>query len=407
MLSAKGPSCLQQEVSLFSFTTFVFEQNRALFMRRYLLLVMLLGGCTTIHKTSIKDTTSSAINSLTLLHKYVVPHNMSFNGTTVGGLSGIDYDSARKVYYMICDDRSERQPARFYTAQIPARNYDSDSVRFTGVTYLRMPDGNVYPQTKTIAPDPEAMRYNQHTGHLIWSSEGERIISAQGNIINDPGVYETDSSGRFINSFPLPEQFHMVATEKGPRRNGVFEGLGFTPDGRYLFVSLEEPRYEDGPRADVKDTTAYIRIIRYDLHTRKPTAQYAYKLEPVAHPSVPDTAFHVNGVSDILVLSQTQLLVMERSFSTGVKNNTIRVFKVNLQKATDINTIRSLQETKSFIPAQKELLLNFDELDMFVDNVEGMTFGPVLANGHRSLIFVVDNNFDKREETQFYIFEVK
>jgi hypothetical protein len=375
-------------------------------MKKYMLLIMLLGACTTLQKTSINNTTP-AIHSLTLLHKYIIPYNMPFNGTTVGGLSGIDYDSSRKVYYLICDDRSERQSARFYTVQIPENNYDGDSIRFTHVTYLRMPDGNVYPSAKALAPDPEAMRYNTHTRHLVWSSEGERIISGQGNIINDPGIYDTDSSGQFLGSYPLPEQFHMRATENGPRRNGVFEGLGFTPDGRYMFVSLEEPRYEDGPRADLKDTTAYIRIIKYDLRTRQPIAQYAYKLAPVAHPSVPDSAFRVNGISDILVLSETQLLVMERSFSTGVKNNTVRVFKVDLQHATDINNVTSLRETTHFIPAQKTLLLNFDELDTFVDNVEGMTFGPVLPNRHRSLIFVVDNNFDKKEETQFYIFEVK
>lgn len=376
-------------------------------MRRYMLLAILLGGCSTMHKTSVKDTTTPAVNSLTLLHKYIVPHNMPFKGTTVGGLSGIDYDSARKVYYLICDDRSERQPARFYTAQVPTDNFDRDSIRFTDVTYLRMRDGNVYPSTKSIVPDPEAMRYNPYTGHLIWSSEGERIVSGQGNIINDPGVFETDSSGHFIGSYPLPKQFHMQATENGPRRNGVFEGLGFTPGGRHMYVSLEEPRYEDGPRAGLKDTTAYVRIIKYEMPGGKPTAQYAYKLEPVAHPPIPDTAFRVNGISDILVLSETQLLVMERSFSTGVKNNSILVFKVNLQNATNISTVNSLQKEKQFTPVQKALLFNFDELDTFVDNVEGMTFGPNLSNGHRSLIFVVDNNFEKKEETQFYIFEVK
>ncbi|PWV53995.1 esterase-like activity of phytase family protein [Chitinophaga sp. S165] len=376
-------------------------------MRRYMLLGILLSGCATMHNTNVKDTTTPVINSLTLLHKYIVPHNMPFNGTTVGGLSGIDYDSARKVYYMICDDRSERQAARFYTAQVPVGNFDNDSIRFTGVTYLRMPDGNVYPATKSIVPDPEAMRYNAHTGHLVWSSEGERIISAQGNIINDPGVFETDSSGRYIGSYPLPEQFRMQATENGPRRNGVFEGLGFTPDGQHMFVSLEEPRYEDGPRAGLKDTTAYVRIIKYAMRSGKPAAQYAYKLEPVAHPSIPESAFHVNGISDILVLSETELLVMERSFSTGVENNSIRVFKVNLQNATNISTIHSLQGTKQFTPVQKTLFFNFDGLDTFVDNVEGMTFGPDLPNGHKTLIFVVDNNFDKREETQFYIFEVR
>ncbi|MCF6401774.1 esterase-like activity of phytase family protein [Chitinophaga filiformis] len=376
-------------------------------MRKYMLLVMLLSACATSHKTSVRDTTTPTIHSLTLLHKYIVPYNMPFKGTTVGGLSGIDYDSTRKVYYLICDDRSEKQAARYYTVQIPANNYDRDSIHFIGTTYLRMPDGNVYPPAKALAPDPEAMRYNPHTGHLVWSSEGERIISEKGNIVNDPGVYDIDSSGRFLGSYPLPEQFHMRATENGPRRNGVFEGIGITPDGRCMFVSLEEPRYEDGPRADLRDTTAYTRIIKYDLHTRQPIAQYAYKLEAVAHPAVPDSAFRVNGISDILALSETQLLVMERSFSTGVKSNTIRVFIADLQHATDIKTVNSLRETTHFTPGKKKLLLNFDELDTFVDNVEGMTFGPILANGHRSLIFVVDNNFDKREETQFYIFEVK
>jgi len=375
-------------------------------MRQYLLLALLMAGCTSIRKTALSDNETAEINSLKLLHKYVVPHNRPFQGTTIGGLSGIDYDTARQVYYMICDDRSERQAARFYTAQIPVPGKNNDSIQFTNVTYLHMPGGNLYPADKTLAPDPEALRYNPHSGHMIWSSEGEKIISGKGNIINNPGVYEIDSSGHFIDSFPIPSQFYMQATDHGPRRNGVFEGLGFTPDGHSMFVSLEEPRYEDGPRADLKDTTAYVRLIRYDMKTRKPVAQYAYKLDPVAHPSIPTAAFRVNGISDILVLSSTQLLVLERSFSSGVKNNTIKVYKVDLAGVSDVADVYSLQTTKNFTPAHKTLLINFDDLHTYVDNVEGMTFGPVLPDGHRSLVFVVDNNFDANEETQFYIFRV-
>jgi hypothetical protein len=308
---------------------------------------------------------------------------------------------------MICDDRSEKQPARFYTVQVPVPGQDGDSIDFKAVTYLHMRDGNVYPADKHFAPDPEAMRLNPHTRRLVWSSEGEKIISPKGNIVNDPGIYETDSSGHLIDSFPIPEQFHMRASDNGPRRNGVFEGLGFTPDGRSMFVSLEEPRYEDGPRAGLTDTTAYIRLIKYDLKSRKPVAQYAYKLEPVAHMPVPENAFRVNGISDILVLSAEKLLVMERSFSTGVKNNTIKVFTVELQHATNVNNIVSLQQTKDFTLVKKTLLLDFESLHTYVDNVEGMTFGPVLPNGHRSMIFAADNNFESKEETQFYIFEVE
>lgn len=375
--------------------------------RRYLLLALFLGSCATAHKTSVQDTTTLSVNSLTLLHKYVVPHHMPYKGTTVGGLSGIDYDSARKVYYLICDDRSERQPVRFYTVQIPERNYDKDSIRFTDVTYLKTADGNVYPSTITLAPDPEAMRYNPYSDRLVWTSEGERIIVPQGKVLTDPGIYETDRNGVSISSYPLPEQFHMHDTEKGPRRNGVFEGLGFTPDGRYMFVSTEEPLYQDGPQAGLRDTTAFVRIIKYDLSSRQPIAQYAYRLAPVAHPAVPADAFRVNGISDILVLSETKLLVLERSFSTGVKNNTIRVFKADLQNATDIKDVNALEVVNDFVPAKKTLLFNFNALDTFIDNVEGMSFGPLLPNGNRSLIFVADDNFASHEETQFYIFEVK
>lgn len=365
-------------------------------MKKLWLCCFLFAGCAVS-----KHTTTPAVSTFRLINKYVIPHNHPFNGTTIGGLSGIDYDTAAKEYHLICDDRSEINPARFYTIKI------ADSVTFTSVTTLKMPDSNVYPATKNMAPDPEAMRYNPRTGHFIWTSEGERIITEKDTILKSPAIYEITKDGHFVDSFTVPSQYHMQATDKGPRRNGTFEGLGFTPDGRYLFVSLEEPRYEDGPRANFTDTTAYIRILKYDLRTRKAVAQYAYNLAPVAHHPVPEDKFYVNGVSDILVLSETKLLVMERSFSTGVKNNTIRVYTADLSKATDISAINSLQETKNFTPAVKRLALDFDTLGTFVDNVEGMTFGPKLPNGHRSMIFVADNNFSAKEETQFYVFEVE
>ncbi|SFD32825.1 Uncharacterized conserved protein [Chitinophaga sp. CF118] len=368
-------------------------------MKKYWLFCILLTGCSVTHKT-----TTPAVSQLRFIHKYIVPYNLSFNGTTVGGLSGIDYDTARKVYYLICDDRSEKQSARFYTARIPLTG---DSIVFTSVTSLRMNNGNVYPGTKNMAPDPEAMRYNPHTGKLIWSSEGERIVSDKDTILKDPGVYEINKNGYFTDSFAIPSLFRMQATNAGPRRNGTFEGLGFTSDGRYLFVSLEEPRYEDGPRAGFTDTTAYIRILKYDLHTRQPVAQFAYKLAPVAHRPVPADKFYTNGISDILVLSDTQLLIMERSFSIGTKDCTIRLFVANLDHATDVSNIHSLQATKVFTPVKKTPLFNFDSLHTYVDNVEGMTFGPRLPNGHRSIIFVADNNFSAEEEMQFYLFEVE
>lgn len=365
-----------------------------------------MAGCAVSRKAAV---TTNDFGKLRFIGQQIVPHNMPFNGTVTGGLSGIDYDAASQQYYMICDDRSEHNPARFYTAKLWFSDKSFDSIRFTQVTSLLQPDGSTYPGVKinpALTPDPEAMRYNAKKGCLVWSSEGERTIKEKDTILTNPAVYEMALNGRYIDSFALPAQFHMQASEHGPRRNGAFEGLGFTPDYRYTFVSLEEPRYEDGPRADVRDTSALTRLIKYDNTTLQPVAQYAYKLEPVARPATPPNAFKVNGISDILVLSEHSLLSIERSFTTGVKDCTIKVFLINLHKATDISNINSLQTAARVRPVTKTLLFDFTFLGKYIDNIEGVTFGPVLPNGHKSLVFVADNNFSPIEESQFFVFEL-
>jgi hypothetical protein len=198
----------------------------------------------------------------------------------------------------------------------------------------------------------------------------------------------------------------MQATENGPRRNGVFEGLAFADNYQTLYVSVEEPLYDDGPRAGTGDSTAWIRIIKYNMATRRPEAQYAYKIEPVAYMPTPADAFKVNGVSDILAMDNDKLLVIERSYSTGRISCVVKVFIADMSGATDISTIGSLQKQSSFVPVNKKLLLNMESLGRFIDNIEGVTFGPTLKNGHRTLLFVADNNFSPLEKTQFFLFEV-
>ncbi|MEI3799632.1 MULTISPECIES: esterase-like activity of phytase family protein [unclassified Chitinophaga] len=379
-------------------------------MKKYLLFLILpiLAGIFSCSSTRKTGAAARGIGQLKFIGEYIVPYNLPFNGTVTGGLSGIDYDAATGQYYLICDDRSALNPARFYTARLYFSDKSFDSVKFTAVTTLLQPNGQPYPDTKTnpsLTPDPEAMRYNAKKQRLVWSSEGERIVNEKDTILTNPGIYEISMNGQYLDSFALPSQFRMHATENGPRRNGVFEGLGFTPNYKYLYVSLEEPRYEDGPRAEVGQG-AYTRILKFDNNTRQPVAQYAYKLEPVAHPAIPENAFKVNGISDIMVLDNDKILTIERSFSSGVKDCTIKVFITDLSRATGISGINSLREDTRFKPAAKTLLLDFASLGKYIDNIEGVTFGPVLPNGHRSLVFVADNNFSDKEENQFFLFEV-
>jgi len=41
-----------------------------------------------------------------------------------------------------------------------------------------------------------------------------------------------------------------------------------------------------------------------------------------------------------------------------------------------------------------------------LDNIEGISMGPVLANGNRSIVLVSDNNFADSQFTQFIAMEV-
>ena len=358
-----------------------------------------------------KITTSSVpnINAVKFLGEYDIPYNLIYKNTTVGGLSGIDYNARRKVYYMISDDRSDINPARFYTAQIFVTPKGIDSLHFVAVTTMQQTDNTVYPnkkQDRSNVPDPEAIRYNPILKQLVWSSEGERIVKEKDTVLENPAVIAISPAGKFESSFELPANLVMHATDNGPRRNGVLEGMSFADNYTSLFVNVEEPLYEDGPRADVTDNNAFIRILKFDVASKKNIAQYAYKLEPVAYEANPASEFKINGVPDILNIGNNKFLVIERSFSTGRLACTIKVFITDLNNATNIKDVPSLKTNNNFTPATKKLLLNMDNLGIYIDNIEGVTFGPTLPNGHKTLVFVADNNFDTKEKAQLLLFEI-
>ena len=362
----------------------------------------------TISCSSQKQIVINENTAIKYIGEYKVSSIKSFKQTTVGGLSGIDYDARNDVYYLISDDRSDINPARFYTAKIYLNAAGIDSVDFLSVEYLRQATGEAYPgikQNPFRVPDPEAIRFNAKTRQLVWCDEGERLLNNDTVVLINPSVVTMNQSGAYIDSFELPPNMQMKPMLCGPRKNGTFEGLSFTNNFKSLFVSVEEPLYEDGPRAGLNDSAAWIRIIKFDTKTRKPVGQYGYQIDPVAFPPVPSDAFKVSGVSEILAINNHQLLVLERSYSTGRKSSTIKLYLANLNRAEDISMHKSLPSI-FFQPAQKKLLLNLDALGIYTDNIEGLTFGPRLPDGRFTLILVSDNNFSPDALTQFLLFTI-
>jgi hypothetical protein len=371
---------------------------------------LVITGCSSVKRSSTKAAAVPAISGLKFLDEYQIPFKFQFNNTQVGGLSGIDYNEAEKKFYFISDDRSNTNPARFYTADIRISNSQIDSILFLSVDTLRQPNGTPFPSHRQFAfksSDPESIRYHAGRKSFVWTSEGERTAKNNSDIFQQPFVYEMDRRGYFLDSLFIPSNLQMMVGETGPRRNSVFEGCSLSPDQRYLFVSCEEPLLQDGSPATTGFAGALARITKFDMSTKKATAQFAYPLDAIAHPPKPAGAFAINGISEILCLDDHQLLVVERSFSTGRLIQTIKIYLADISKASNVLQLSSLKTKKLLQQVKKKLLLDTDLLSRYIDNIEGICFGPLLPNGRRSLLLVSDDNFNPLQKTQVLLFEIE
>jgi hypothetical protein len=333
---------------------------------------------------------------LQFLGQQIFPTATQFQGTTFGGLSSITYDARRDLFYVISDDQVG---ARFYTLRIDVSG-GAPAVQILAVTTLRDASGQPF---APLSLDPEGLALTKDRT-LVVTSEGfaNRLI--------DPWVREFGLDGRQFAELPVPSAFLPNATgTRGVRLNLGFESAGTPPNGRFLFTGTESALVQDGPPATV-GAGSPARILRYNLKQGVLDRQYVYWTDPIAEPPVPATQFAVNGLVELLPLSNEFLLAMERSFSVGAPDtgNTIKLYSVALPGADDVNGFDSLAILLGEIrPAEKSLLLNLDALGIPLDNVEGMTFGPNLPGGRRSLLLVSDNNFSPAAFTQFLLFSVR
>ncbi|MEG3837599.1 esterase-like activity of phytase family protein [Microcoleus sp. Z1_C3] len=338
--------------------------------------------------------------------------SVTVEGTQVGGLSGIDYDQINNRYYSISDDRSDRNPARFYTLNIDlsSGSLSSSGINFSGVTTLLNQNNQPF-ATNTIDPEGIGLTSN---GTVFVSSEGE--VSTLAGRLQSPFVNEFAlGTGRQLRQLPVPSKFVPVigpadAPTAGVRNNLAFENLTITPDGKFLFTATENALVQDGPVATT-NTGSRSRILKYNLTTGQPEQEFLYLTDPVAVPAVPETGFNTNGLVELLALdNRGTFLALERSFSAGAPGtgNTIKLYEVRLNGASDISGINSLDaiNINTVRPVEKRLVLNFDSLGLPTgwDNVEGMTLGPVLPNGQQSLVLVSDNNFSATQFTQILAF---
>jgi len=88
-----------------------------------------------------------AVGHLRFLGEARIASGTLFDGTEVGGLSGLLWDAATGEFFAISDDPSSRAPARFYALRVDLDDgrLDDGDVRVTGVTRLSREDGTPFP----------------------------------------------------------------------------------------------------------------------------------------------------------------------------------------------------------------------------------------------------------------------
>ena len=333
-------------------------------------------------------------------------HRLQFQGSTVGGLSGMDYDPAGDLYYLVSDDSSSINPARFYTARIALGMDSLGEPELLGVATLRQADGSPYPSALRggPVPDPEAIRWRAASNTLLWTSEGHAPSGTA------PWLRETRPDGGFVREFALPAMFNFQAGA-GPRGNLTLEGLAMAPDGRTAWIAMENALLQDGPMPTVQAPGGPCRLTQIDLASGKALRQIAYVPDAIPRAPVPPTAFADNGVAEILMLDAERMLVLERAYVTG-SGNSLRLYLIDTRQAGDTLELPALRPG-AYRPAGKTLLADFSAFTgpgagprlKQLDNTEGMSWGPVLPNGRRSLMFISDDNFSPRQITQWLAFE--
>jgi hypothetical protein len=341
--------------------------------------------------------------SLRVIGEQRIATGTLFEGVEFGGISGLDR-AADGAYWALSDDRGgERGTPRFYNLSL-----DYDAAGFNGVTinsqtYMQRPDGSTFPSNARTV-DPEGIRVAPN-GNLYWSSEGNWNANPASRY--QPFVREMTTSGAYVREFATPAMFDYVDnTTTGGRNNKLFEALTVAPNGT-VWTANEDALIQDGPLTSISNGSV-VRVTALDPVSGTAGAQYVYALPQIPVDAVPGAPFGPdNGLPELLAISDTQFIAVERAFAFGV-GNTIRLTLAEITPdTTDVSSFASLTGA-TYTAMRRELLLEmpitYDGITL--DNIEAISWGHTLANGNRTLVLAADNNFSGTQVTQFIALEV-
>jgi hypothetical protein len=317
----------------------------------------------------------------------------------VGGLSGAFFDATRDRLYAVADDRERPRVLGFEMTMEPSVTLTRREL----VTLQPPPGDRRTLDAEGIAPAPN--------DRVFVSSEGDPVAP----VSPVAGIHEYARDGTYIRSLPLPAAYLTGDGSSGMRLNLSLEALSASPDGRWLFAGVESSLRQDGPVADF-DRGTVVRLLVYDLrNAASPPREYAYRTDPMQRPNSWTATDGDAGVVDVLAMSESDLLVLERGYivegpdPTARRESTIRIYRVALDKSAEVTGRRSLID-EPFAVLTKTLVLDLatvssqlNERLRGLENFEAITFGPRLPGGDTSVLLLSDDNFSPSQVTALIV----
>lgn len=302
-----------------------------------------------------------------------------------GGISGVAYDASTGLLYGLSDSTN----LRIFVMTV---DLSAQSLRVGPETVLPLVDAAGVP-IPIWTLDPEGLAIAD--GELLVASEG--YVNREPRV--DPGIFRFGRDGRLLGSLPIPS-YYLPRGETGVRHNLAFEGLSVSPDGDSLLAAMERDLAQD--KDCEASTGCLVRILRYRREGDgwQVVGEYFYRTDSSVVSSL--------GLSELLWVNDDAALTLERGFERlddGSTLQTIRIYQITLPDR--------LSQSEGQEPLPKRLVLDLDSVkDRFsegfrrLDNYEGLSLGPQLPNGDRTLLVISDDNYSNQQRTSLLAFRI-
>ncbi|WP_413580390.1 esterase-like activity of phytase family protein [Bdellovibrio sp. HCB288] len=331
-----------------------------------------------------------------------------FEHTTIGGLSGITYKDG--ILNAISDDKGRWGEPRIYQFEFKVNNKSMTLIPKS------------VKEVKGLPKEGRRKAFVDLEG-LVQLPDGDFLISSEGNgdlkPRSMPRIFRAGAEGKWKSDISIPEKYLPESTgmqSKGVQNNGAFEGLTATADGKFVFACLEAPLTQDIDM-ETEASGVVVRMLKFEDRGAQrgyysPVSEFAYKVDAYRDNQIGREIFR--GVSEVLALSESKVIVLERGarlYGKGWKS-TVSLYLADLSKATNTLPMVKLADHK-YTPVEKVKLLDL-ETDLIkergkkdVQNFEGLAIGPKLPDGRRTLLLMSDNNFSKNEVTELLVFAIE